>query len=92
MHPLEGVIYMSACVLPCIFMHHPILIWIVKIDLVLRAIIGHDGYSFPGSGDWTHYVHHVKFDCNYGSANCGMDWLFATYDDGEDLWKRMELK
>merc|ERR1711977_310507 len=47
MHPLEGVIYMSACVFPCIFMHHPIVIWIIKIDLILRAIIAHDGYSFP---------------------------------------------
>ena len=48
MHPIEGFVYESACIVPCFFFHHPILIWLIKIDLTYKAILGHDGYDYPG--------------------------------------------
>ena len=48
MHPIEGFIYETACFVPCFFYHHPILIWMVKLDLLYKAVLVHDGYSFPG--------------------------------------------
>jgi sterol desaturase/sphingolipid hydroxylase (fatty acid hydroxylase superfamily) len=77
---------MSASLVPLYFFHHPLMVNIVKVDLVLSAILGHDGHDFPGSGDWMHYIHHIKCDCNYGSPNAPFDLLFGTvdYDDGED--------
>ena len=58
MHPIEGFIYETAALTPLLFYHHPLLIWIVKLHLTLAAILGHDGYEFPGAGDWVHYIHH----------------------------------
>jgi len=58
MHPIEGFIYEHAAVFPCMFFHHPTIIWFTKIHLTLAAILGHDGYDFPGAGDWLHYIHH----------------------------------
>jgi len=33
MHPLEGLLYDSAALVPCFFFHHPLMLNIVKIDL-----------------------------------------------------------
>jgi len=48
MHPVEGIIYMTGMIVPCFFSHHAILLWIIKIDLIYKAVLGHDGYDFPG--------------------------------------------
>ena len=48
MHPIEGFLLETACIVPCFFLHHPILIWLVKVDLTYKAIHGHDGYDYPG--------------------------------------------
>ena len=47
MHPIEGFIYETAAIVPLFFFHHPIMILIIKVDLVYKAVLGHDGYSFP---------------------------------------------
>lgn len=83
MHPIEGMIYESACLVPCLFFHHPLMINIIKVDLTLSAVLGHDGHDFPGSGDWFHYLHHTKTDCNYGSPNAPLDWVFGSIDYGD---------
>lgn len=87
MHPIEGIIYESACLLPLMFIHHPIMYNLVKIDLNYAAVLGHDGHEYPAHGDWFHYIHHVKVKGNYGSPNCPFDWLFGTVDNGDDILK-----
>merc|ERR1711962_258072 len=36
-------------------------------------------------------IHHTHFDCNYGTQNIGLDWLFGTFaareSDVKGLWK-----
>ena len=85
MHPIEGIMYESATLLPLLFMHHPIMINFIKIDLNYSAVLGHDGHEYPGHGDWFHLIHHMKIKGNYGSPNAPFDWLFGTVDLGEDL-------
>lgn len=86
MHPIEGFLYESATAIPVLlFNHHPIIINVCKIDLNYAAILGHDGYEYPGHGDWFHSVHHMKINCNYGSANAPFDWLFNCVDFGTDI-------
>lgn len=58
MHPIEGIIYETAAFVPCLFYHHPLMVNIMKLELSLSAILGHDGFDFPGSSDYFHYVHH----------------------------------
>jgi sterol desaturase/sphingolipid hydroxylase (fatty acid hydroxylase superfamily) len=84
MHPVEGLMYMSACLVPCLFWHHPLLINIVKIELVISAVVGHDGHDFPGNGNWFHYLHHTKIDCNYGTPAAPLDYLFGTVYYGDE--------
>ena len=83
MHPIEGFIYESACVIPLFFTHHPILINYIKIDLTYSAFLDHDGHEYPGHGTWFHALHHIKVKCNYGGNNAPFDWLFGTVDYGD---------
>jgi len=85
MHPLEGIIYESAVILPLLFTHHPIIYNFLKIDLTYSAVLGHDGHDYPAHGNWFHYIHHVKVKGNYGTPNCPFDWLFGSIETGQDL-------
>jgi len=83
MHPIEGLIYESAVFVPLLFIHHPMLINLIKIDLTYAAVIDHDGHDYPGHGGWFHTVHHLKIKANYGSPSLPFDWLFGTHDPGD---------
>lgn len=85
MHPLEGFFYESAIMIPVLFAHHPIVIVVCKIDLSYAAILGHDGYEYPGHGGWMHQVHHLKIKGNYGTINAPFDYLFGSVDYGDDM-------
>ena len=90
MHPIEGFMYDHAAFMPCMFLHHPLMIYIVKLDLNLKAAFAHDGYDYPGHGRWFHYIHHRKFNCNFGTPNAPLDWLFGSYNTGEELYQKEE--
>ena len=79
MHPVEGFLYETACVIPCFFLHHPLMVLLVKFHLNVLAQIGHDGYDDPGSGSYFHYLHHAHFECNYGTENLPFDLIFGTF-------------
>jgi len=50
---------------------------------------------FPGTGDYYHNIHHFTFDCNYGTQNIGLDWLFGTFaareEDVKNIWKKKKV-
>ena len=56
------------------------------------AWLGHDGFQWPGSGDFFHLLHHRHFDCNYGWPGGHLDWLFGTFvankEDVSKIWGR----
>ena len=62
------------------------------IDCAIGAWLGHDGFQWPGSGDYFHMLHHKHFDCNYGALHIPIDWLFGTYagskEDVKNIWGR----
>ena len=43
---------------------------------------GHDGHDQPCGGSLFHYIHHAKFEYNYGTPMVPLDVLFGTYADG----------
>jgi len=44
MHPIEGLIYNTAALVPLLMTHHPVMVNTIKIELTLSAVVGHDGY------------------------------------------------
>ena len=89
MHPIEGIIYESAILVPLFFCHPSMALTVIYIDLTLRAVLGHDGYDYPGSSNWYHYLHHTKYNVNYGTPNAPFDWLFGSFDFGIEDWKKL---
>merc|ERR1711920_226327 len=68
---------------------HPVvaLAWI--IDCAVGAWLGHDGFQWPGSGDYFHLLHHANFDCNYGAPHVPIDKWLGTYVSDADGLKRV---
>lgn len=88
MHPVESTLYYTAAFIPCLWGGHPILALTAIIDCAIGAWLGHDGFQWPGSGDYFHMLHHKHFDCNYGAQHIPLDWFFGTYAGGkEDIRK-----
>ena len=90
MTPVESIAYMSAALIPLCFRSgcHPWLHLYTKLDLIIGAQIGHDGFDAPGGGSYFHQLHHAHFECNYGdSAGIPWDWIFGTFEDGSSYNK-----
>merc|ERR1712156_665669 len=90
-HPIENTIFLSAGFLAVPFRVHPVIFVALMVDCGFAAWLGHGGFVFPGTGDYYHNIHHTHFDCNYGTQNIGLDWLFGTFaareSDVKGLWK-----
>jgi len=68
MHPIESLVYFSSCVLLA-----PVVpLWVFrvfKVSLILAPINGHAGHgSWEDLAGTHHYIHHAKFNWNYGSS------------------------
>merc|ERR1711981_1003045 len=91
MHPVEATAYYSACLLAVPFGCHPAIVLGCIIDCAVGAWLGHDGFQWPGSGDYFHQLHHMHFDCNYGAAHVPMDQFFGTFagckEDIGKIWR-----
>ena len=56
MHPVESTLYYTAIFLPCLWAAHPIVALTALYDLGIAAWLGHDGFQWPGSGDYYHQL------------------------------------
>lgn len=95
MHPIEATGYYSAALIPALWGNcHPVFALTSIIDCAIGAWLGHDGFQWPGSGDYFHMLHHRHFDCNYGAVHIPLDWLFGTFagckDDVKKVWGRTQ--
>jgi len=82
MHPVEHFIYYTCTLLPLYLGQHPLHFLYTKFHADIAPIGGHDGYSNPpGGGADYHYLHHAKFECNYGVPLINFDKLFGTWVD-----------
>ena len=92
MHPVEAILYYSACIIPAIFGLHPIHTVATIIDCGISAWCSHDGFVSPGTGSSFHLLHHTQFDCNYGSLQVPFDKWFGTFaatkDDVGKIWRK----
>jgi len=79
MHPVESTLYYSAALIPVALGLHPVHALGVIVDCAMGAWLGHDGFQWPGSGDYFHMLHHKHFDCNYGAMHVPLDYFFGTY-------------
>jgi len=93
MHPVEATLYYSAAFIPVAFGLHPVFAIAIIVDCGTGAWLGHDGFQWPGSGDYFHMLHHKHFDGNYGSMHVPLDWLFGTFisckEDVKKVWGRI---
>jgi len=89
MYPIESISYISAALIPLLFRCgcHPWIHLYTKLDLVIGAQIGHDGFDDPGGASYYHQLHHAHFECNYGDAAFPLDWLFGCFEDGTSYQK-----
>ena len=97
MHPVEATLYYSAALLVIPFgalfgSLHPCIAVGCLVDLAMGAWIGHDGFLFPGGGDYFHSLHHQHFDCNYGSPHVPIDYLVGVFAASKEevgqIWKK----
>ncbi|CAK9041394.1 unnamed protein product [Durusdinium trenchii] len=81
MHPVEATLYY---LMPSLFMAylcrlHPAVALGCIFDCAVGAWLGHDGFRWPGAGDFFHQLHHEHFDCNYGAQHIPIDKWLGTY-------------
>lgn len=82
MHPVEHLAYYSCTLLNVFFSLHPLHFLFNKYHADLSPAAGHDGFDKPAGGSLFHFLHHSKFEVNYGTPMVPLDVLFGSYDDG----------
>lgn len=87
MHPVEHFLYYScAWLLPLVFTVHPLHFLYAKYHADIAPIGGHDGFEEPGGNGDFHYLHHAKFECNYGVPfPVDFDKMFGTWVEYKDV-------
>ena len=95
-HPFESFCYYSAAFICVPFGCHPCISLACIVDLMLYGWLGHDGFQWPGHGDYYHQLHHAHFDCNYGSPHVPMDKWFGTFISCKEelrskVWKNKQI-
>jgi len=89
MHPIESTLYYTAWIMCIPLKVHPIIALGIIVDCAMGAWIGHDGHVYPGAGDFYHTLHHMHFDCNYGSPHIPLDYLSGVFARSSEDVKRM---
>jgi lathosterol oxidase len=79
MHPIEATGYYSAALICLVGVCHPTIALGCIIDCAVGAWLGHDGFQWPGSGDYFHQLHHQHFDCNFGAMHVPIDKWLGTF-------------
>merc|ERR1711871_1049251 len=82
MHWFESTVYFSSAPLMCFFAP----LWMVRFTfkgLLVFPLEGHSGHgSWALEDTWNHYIHHSKFNWNYGSSPTWDHLMGTNYVDG----------
>eukprot|EP00747_Dinoflagellata_sp_TGD_P074342 gnl/TRDRNA2_/TRDRNA2_158283_c1_seq1.p1 gnl/TRDRNA2_/TRDRNA2_158283_c1~~gnl/TRDRNA2_/TRDRNA2_158283_c1_seq1.p1 ORF type:complete len:499 (+),score=88.65 gnl/TRDRNA2_/TRDRNA2_158283_c1_seq1:46-1542(+) len=83
MHPVEHLMYYSCATLPPLFLCvHPLHFLYAKFHADIAPVGGHDGHDEPSPNGDFHWLHHSKFECNYGVPwPVNFDKIFGTWVD-----------
>ena len=80
MHWFESALYFSSAPLMCMFAP----LWMVRFTfkgLLVFPLEGHSGHgSWALEDTWNHYIHHSKFNWNYGSSPTWDHIMGTNYD------------
>merc|ERR1719173_366347 len=81
MHPVEHLIYFSNALVPTLYFRcSPLIYMWIFWHLGLAPGAGHSGFEDHWQADQYHYIHHAKFECNYGSPfSAFIDQFFGTF-------------
>jgi sterol desaturase/sphingolipid hydroxylase (fatty acid hydroxylase superfamily) len=81
MHPVEHLYYFSNALVPSLFLPLSPLIFMWNfLHLTLAPGAGHSGWEDHWQADQYHFIHHAKFECNYGSpSSAWIDQYFGTF-------------
>jgi len=79
MHPIEHLYYF-ACVAPLLYtLGSPFATMWMGMHLLLSPAASHSGWEDHMQSDQYHYLHHAKFECNYGTPGIPFDSWFGTF-------------
>jgi len=81
MHPIEHLYYVSCMGLHLFFFKSPLHLMANGMHLTLSPAASHSGWEDNWQSDQFHYLHHAKFECNYGTTAVPYDKWFGTYQD-----------
>lgn len=94
MHPVEHLLYYTCATMPPLFLAvHPLHFLYAKFHADIAPIGGHDGHDAPGGNGDFHWLHHAKFECNYGVPwPVNLDKIFGTWVEYKDYKETGEIK
>lgn len=78
MHPVEHIYFFSILGLSVYLNMTPFHFRWILTWLMLAPGASHSGWEDHWNADQWHYLHHAKFECNYGSPGFPMDHVFGT--------------
>ena len=79
MHPVEHLYYYATVWPSLAFLMSPFhLLW-NGMHAVISPAAGHSGWEDHWQSDQFHYLHHAKFECNYGGGGLPFDKVFGTF-------------
>lgn len=90
MHPVEHLLYYTCTLTSLFVMSHPLHFLYAKFHADIAPIGGHDGFGDPGGNSDYHYLHHAKFEVNYGVPLINFDHMFGTFMDYADYKKSQQ--
>mmetsp|Transcript_47648 Transcript_47648/g.137118 ORF Transcript_47648/g.137118 Transcript_47648/m.137118 type:complete len:452 (-) Transcript_47648:247-1602(-) len=81
MHPVEHLLYFSNALMPALYFRcSPFVYFWAFLHSGLAPGAGHSGWEDHWQADQYHYLHHAKFECNYGSPFSGwIDQICGTF-------------
>ena len=99
MHPVEHLLYYSCCWPMLLLRFHPLVFLFAKFHADVSPVGGHDGHEDPGGGGMGyHWLHHHRFEVNFGVPTIDFDRIFGNFVDpkafaacGGDLEKARRL-
>lgn len=82
MHPVEHMYYYACAFIPSLYLSSlsPLIFTWNFIHLTIAPGAGHSGFEDHFQADNYHFIHHAKFECNYGSPMSGfVDQALGTF-------------
>eukprot|EP01062_Namystynia_karyoxenos_P061794 TRINITY_DN5438_c0_g1_i1.p1 TRINITY_DN5438_c0_g1~~TRINITY_DN5438_c0_g1_i1.p1 ORF type:complete len:349 (+),score=104.31 TRINITY_DN5438_c0_g1_i1:88-1134(+) len=93
MHPVEHLVYYSSVYIVLLFRAHPLHFLYIKCHADVSTVGGHDGIGDPSAGSDYHWLHHHKFEYNYGvPVPINFDKYFGTWMSYDDYLRREDIR